>query len=281
MVTLESLASIPYRTFPSFKIGPVTVRTFGVFVAIGIVAGVWCLLRFARDHELDTERLSRLAVWVVALGLVGSRLLFVITRWSEFRHDLPSVFAVWQGGLQFSGAFLVAIVAIWWFSRRHPEFGGLRLSDGIVFGLAPGLAIGRLGCMAVGEHLGTRTSFILGWKYLGGATREPVAGGVGSVIHNTAIYELLLLLPLIALLWWLERRRVPSGWLTVAFLLWYGVQRFLTDFLRAYDRTVAGLTGAQYLCVGMVIAGLVLATRLRRVREPGRPAAQEPARVTP
>ena len=195
MVALESLASIPYRTFPSFKIGPVTVRTFGVFVAIGIVAGVWCLLRFARDHELDTERLSRLAVWVVALGLVGSRLLFVITRWSEFRHDLPSVFAVWQGGLQFSGAFLVAIVAIWWFSRRHPEFGGLRLSDGIVFGLAPGLAIGRLGCMAVGEHLGTRTSFFLGWKYLGGATREPVAGGVGSVIHNTAIYELLLLLP--------------------------------------------------------------------------------------
>ena len=142
MVSLGGLASIPYRTFPSFKIGPVTVRTFGVFVAIGIVVGVWCLLRFARDHELDAERLSRLAVWVVVLGIVGSRLLFVVTRWSEFRHDLPSVLAVWQGGLQFSGAFLVAIVAIWWFSRRHPEFGGLRLSDGIVLGLAPGLAMG-------------------------------------------------------------------------------------------------------------------------------------------
>jgi phosphatidylglycerol:prolipoprotein diacylglycerol transferase len=258
---LGELASIPYRTFPSFSIGPITIRTFGVCVAIGIFLGVWCFQRYARDHDMDPELLSRLAVWVVLLGIVGSRLLFVVTRWSEFRDDVPSVFAVWEGGLQFSGAFLIAIVVIWWFARRHPELGGLRLSDGIVFGLAPGLAIGRLGCMAVGEHLGTQTSFFLGWKYLGGETRETVVGGIGSVIHNTALYELLLLLPLIALLWWLERRRVPAGWLTVAFLLWYGTQRFLTDFLRAYDRTVGGLTGAQYLCLGMVIAGIALAIR--------------------
>ncbi len=63
------------------------------------------------------------------------------------------------------------------------------------------------------------------------------------MIHSTAMYELVLLLPLVALLWWMQRRRVAPGWLTVTFLLWYGVQRFLTDFLRAYDETVAGLTG--------------------------------------
>jgi prolipoprotein diacylglyceryltransferase len=50
----------------------------------------------------------------------------------------------------------------------------------------------------------------------------------------------------------------------VTFLLWYGTQRFFTDFLRAYDETVAGLTGAQYLSIGMVIGGLILAARLRR-----------------
>lgn len=276
---IGDLASIPYRTLPSVHIGPIPIRTFGVFVAMGISVGVWRFLRYARDHDLNPELLSRLAVWVVVLGIVGSRLLFVVTRWGEFRDHLSSVFAVWEGGLQFSGAFLVAIVVIWWFSRRHPGLGGLRLSDGIVLGLAPGLAIGRLGCMAVGEHLGTRTSFFLGWKYLGGETREPVAGGVGSVIHNTAIYELVLLLPLIAVLWWLDRRRVPAGWLTVAFLLWYGTQRFLTDFLRAYDRTVAGLTGAQYLCIGMAIAGIVLAIRLGR--SPRMPTRSEPVGFDP
>jgi prolipoprotein diacylglyceryltransferase len=61
---------------------------------------------------------------------------------------------------------------------------------------------------------------------------------------------------------------VPVGWLTVTFLLWYGVQRFLTDFLRAYDRTVAGLTGAQFVCLGMIVAGVIIAVRLVRRRAP-------------
>jgi phosphatidylglycerol:prolipoprotein diacylglycerol transferase len=258
------LAAIPYRTLPTISIGPLTIRTFGVFVAIGILVGVWAFLRYARDRDLDADLLSRLAWWVIALGIIGSRLLFVITHWSEFSGDPLSMFAVWQGGLQFSGAFLISIVVIVWFTRRHPEMPGLVVSDGIVYGLAPGLAIGRLGCMAVGEHLGGETSFPLAWKYLGGETREPIAGGVGAVVHSTAMYELFLMLPLVGLLWYLQRRRVEPGWLTVTFLVYYGTQRFLTDFLREYDRTVAGLTGAQFLCIGMVLGGLALAARLRR-----------------
>lgn len=274
-------AAIPYRTFPSFSVGPLTIRTFGVFVALGILFGVWLFLRYARERDLDPDLLSRLAWQVIVLGIIGSRALFVITNWSEFQGDPLSVFALWEGGLQFSGSFLISIVVIWWFARRHPEMPGLAVSDGVVYGLAPGLVIGRLGCVAVGEHLGTQTSFVLGWRYLGGETREPVAGGVDSVIHNTAIYEIVLLLPLVAVLWWMQRRRVPDGWLTATFLLWYGTQRFLTDFFRAYDRTVAGLTGAQFLSLGMVAGGLVLALRLRRrdgqrrvgVSEAGAPAS--------
>jgi phosphatidylglycerol:prolipoprotein diacylglycerol transferase len=265
------IAAIPFRTFPQISLGPVTLRTFGLFVAAGILVGVWAFLRYARDRDLDAELLSRLAWWVILLGIVGSRLLFVVTHWSEFADDPPSALAVWQGGLQFSGAFLIAIVVIVWFTRRHPEMPGLVVSDGIVYGLAPGLAIGRLGCIAVGEHLGTATGFPLAWKYLGGETREPIDGGVGAVIHSTAMYELGLLLPLVALLWWLQRRRVPPGWLTATFLIWYGAQRFLTDSLRAYDETVGGLTGAQLLCIGMVAGGSLLALRLRRRRSGSAP----------
>ena len=99
---------------------------------------------------------------------------------------------------------------------------------------------------------------------------------LGAVIHNTAMYELFLLLPLVALLWYLQRRRVQPGWLTATFLLWYGTQRFFTDFLRAYDETVAGLTGAQYLSIGMVAGGLILAARLRRRDRAGRSVEPDP-----
>ncbi len=257
------IAAIPYRTFPSFQLGPVRVQTFGLFVALGILVGAAVFLRFARSRGLDTRPLEGLAWWVVVLGLVGSRLLYVITHLGDYLERPLAVFAVWEGGLQFSGAFLASLLVITWWLRRHPEVPGRLLVDGIVLGLVPGLIVGRFGCVAVGEHLGGPTSFFLGWRYLGGETREgPIVPG--TVIHNTSIYEIVLLVPLVILLWWMARRRVPDGWLTATFLLWYGLQRFATDFLRAYDRTVLGLTGAQYICIGMVIGGLALAARLRR-----------------
>ena len=205
-----------------------------------------------------------LAWRVVLFGIVW--ILDPVRAHSTCRTTLNcpwATFAVWEGGLQFSGAFLIAIVVIVWWLRRHPDVPGLTLADGIVLGLVPGLMIGRIGCYSVGEHFGHTTTFILRVRYLGGVTREgPIA--VGSVIHNTALYEIILLAPLAALLFTLARRRAAAGVMTATFLLWYGTERFLTDLLRAYDKRVGGLTGAQYLCLAMIAAGLVLAARIRR-----------------
>lgn len=256
------LGSIPYRTFPVLHVGPFSIHVFGIIVAVGILVGASVFLRFARQRGLDPDALSSLAWRVVLFGIVGSRVLFVLTDLSDYSHRPLSAFAIWEGGLQFSGAFLIAIVVIVCWLRRHPDVPGPTVADGIVLGLVPGLMIGRIGCYAVGEHLGHTTTFFLGVKYLGGVTREgPIA--VGSVIHNTALYEIILLAPLAALLFALARRNAAAGVITATFLLWYGTQRFLTDFLRAYDERVGGLTGAQYLCIGMIVSGLVLAVRIR------------------
>ncbi len=179
------------------------MHTFGIFVAIGILVGTTVFLRFARQRGLDPNVLLPLAWRVVLFGMLGSRLLFVLTNLSDYSHRPLAAFAVWQGGLEFSGAFLIAIVVIVWWLRQHPDVPGLTITDGIVLGLAPGLMIGRIGCYSVGEHFGHTTTFFLGVRYLGGVTREgPIA--VGSVIHNTALYEIILLAPLAALLFTLD-----------------------------------------------------------------------------
>ena len=257
------LSSIPYHTFPVVHVGPLGIHVFGIFVAAGVLVGASIFLRFARRRGLDPDALSSLAWRVVLFGILGSRVLFVLTHLSDYSTRPLAALAVWEGGLQFSGAFLIAIVVIVWWLRQHPDVPGLTLTDGIVLGLVPGLMIGRIGCYSVGEHLGHATTFFLGVRYLGGVTREgPIE--LGSVIHHTALYEIVLLAPLAALLTTLARRHAAAGVMTATFLLWYGTQRFLTDFLRAYDERVGGLTGAQYLCLMMVVAGLILAARIRR-----------------
>lgn len=254
---------IPYRTFPEIDLGPFAIKTFGLFVGIGIAVGVWIFLRQCRRRGLDPEALTSLAWRVIVFGLIGSRLLFVVTHPSQFLDDPLSIVAVWEGGLQFSGGFLAALVVTWLWLRKHPEVPALLLTDAMVLGLVPGLMIGRCGCYSVGEHLGHETSFFLGTKYEGGVTREgPITPG--TTIHNTALYEIILLIPLLILLFWMRKRGVKDGWITATFFLWYGVQRFLTDFLRAYDQTVLGLTGAQYMCIGLVAVGVGLVVNLRR-----------------
>jgi phosphatidylglycerol---prolipoprotein diacylglyceryl transferase len=261
------LPVIPYRTFPEFHLGPIPFHTFGLFVGLGVLVGSSVFLRDARRRGLDGEALGSLLWWILIGGFVGARLLFVLTHPGDFVDRPWAVVAVWEGGLEFSGAFVVAAALVLWWLRRHPEVDGYALSDSVVLGLAVGLAIGRIGCYSVGEHLGGTTTFPLAVHYLGGPTREgPIP--IGAHIHNTALYEMLLLIPLIALLFWMRGRRVATGWATVTFLSWYGLQRFCTDFLRAYDRTALGLTGAQYVCIGMVIAAIVVAVRLRRRGRP-------------
>lgn len=268
---------IPYRTFPTIPLGPITLHTFGLFVAMGLLLGTWIFLSHGRRHGLDTDNLGALAWWIVVAGFVGARGLFVLTHLSDFAGRPWAVFALWEGGLEFSGGFLLAVVVVLWWLRRHADVPGLVLSDGVVLGLAPGLAVGRIGCYAVGEHLGGETSFPLAVHYLGGVTREgPIP--IGAHVHDTALYELLLLLPLVGLLLWFRRRGARPGLLTAVFLVWYGVQRFSTDFLRAYDRTAFGLTGAQYVCIALVTAGLVVLVGTRR-RSPSRtrPSLRRPS----
>ena len=257
------LAAIPYHTFPSFSVGPITLHTFGLMVALGILLGTWLGARYCEQFGISRDEVISLATRFVIAGIIGARLAWVVTNWGAI-HSPLDVIAVWEGGLQFSGGFVAAVLVGLPSIRRWPTLKRWRIADGSALGLTVGLAVGRIGCLSVGEHLGGPTTFWLGMRYEGGPTREgPVA--VGEVIHNTALYESLHLIVLLLLLAWLLRRpgAFPPGTAIGVFALWYGVARFGTDFLRAYDPTYAGLTTAQWMCAALTIVGLLILGRGR------------------
>lgn len=263
------LAAVPYRTLPDFTVGPITVRSFGLMVALGIVLGAVIGSRYVANRGIDPEQYTNLATRAVIAGLVGARLAWVVTHIDQIATPID-VIAVWDGGMQFSGGLVLGALVGWWSARgRYSRTQRWHLMDGSAVGLTAGLAVGRLGCLAVGEHFGGETNFILGMTYQGGGTVEPVQ--VGQTIHNTAFYELLHLAVLGAIMAVLLRRAGergrpwPLGMMGALFLTWYGAFRFLTDVVRVNDERLAGLTGAQWAGIFIVVLGLwLLATMQAR-----------------
>lgn len=262
------LAVIPYKTFPIIQLGPLELRTFGLMVGLGVLIGAWVAARYVEAHTgVSRDDTYRLATRMVIAGVIGARITWDITHWSQIGSPLDLI-AVWKGGLQFSGGFVAAVIVGFPTFRSWSRAVRWANLDGYALGLTIGLAFGRIGCISVGEHFGSRSSWLLAVRYEGGSVREPELGPgnllrIGDTFHNTAIYELLFLLVLFGALLLLARRRPAPGTLIGIFCLYYGLARGFTDFLRVNDKTILGLTGAQWLCALLIPVGILILTKVR------------------
>jgi phosphatidylglycerol:prolipoprotein diacylglycerol transferase len=264
------LGIIPYTTFPSIHLGPLHLRTFGLVVAIGVLIGAWLAARYGEEYGIPRDTTYSLAMRMVVFGVIGARLTWVISHTDQI-HSPVDVIAVWQGGLQFSGGFVLAVVVGYPVYRHWNRLTRWHSLDGYAYGLTIGLGIGRIACTSVGEHFGRVSHFALAVRYDGGAVREPTLGGrslqIGMEFHNTAIYELIYMAVLFLFLTWLlylRKRRPSPGTALGIFCLYYGVMRFASDSLRVNDERVLGLTGAQYLCLALLPTSAWILLRVRK-----------------
>jgi phosphatidylglycerol---prolipoprotein diacylglyceryl transferase len=265
-------AAIPYTTFPNIALGPLNLRTFGLMVALGVLVGCWVAAAYAERFGVNRDETYRMGTWVILAAIIGSRLTWAITHTDQI-HSLVDVIAIWQGGIQFAGGFIVGLIAALPFIRRWGKLQRWQVLDGWVLGVTAGLAIGRIGCYSVGEHFGRTSNFFLAVRYDGGQVREPTLGDTqlvpGMTFHNTALYEGLYMAALFAVLGALvlqahrRGREVQPGTLGGIFLVYYGVMRWLSDTLRVNDERVLGMTGAQWMCLVMIPFGIWVLWKVR------------------
>lgn len=250
------LAVIPYTTFPTIDLGIFELRTFGLMVALGVLLGAWLAARYGEAHGIPRDTTYSLGMRMVVAGVIGSRVTWVLTHLDDLDSPID-VIAIWEGGLQFSGGFIAAVIFGFPVFRHWTRLTRWNSLDGLALGLSFGLAIGRIGCYAVGEHFGRESSFFLATRYDGGSVREPAIGDVplveGMSFHNLSLYELLYMLVIGTVLAWILRgRRTTPGTAMAVFCLLYGISRFAADAVRVNDERVLGLTGAQYLSIVLV-----------------------------
>src|SRR5262245_2925527 len=241
-------------------------------VALGVLLGSWVAAMYIERFGIPRDEVYRVATYMVLAGIVGARLTWAATHTDQI-HSLLDVFAIWEGGIQFSGGFIFALLVGLPFFKRWNRLQRWHVLDGYSLGLALGLAVGRIGCYSVGEHFGRTSDFLLATRYDGGDVREANLGDqpllVGTSFHNTALYEMLYMFLLFAILGGmvlLARRRgkeLIPGTIAGIFILYYGIVRFLSDSLRVNDERIAGLTGAQWMCIVMIPAGLWILWQVR------------------
>jgi phosphatidylglycerol---prolipoprotein diacylglyceryl transferase len=265
-------AVIPYTTFPTIDLGPLNLRTFGLMVALGVLLGAWIAAQYAERFGIERDDTYRVATWMVLAGIIGSRLTWAATHTDQIENPID-VIAIWEGGIQFSGGFVAALIVGLPFFRRWKRLQRWHVLDGYALGLALGLALGRVGCYSVGEHFGRMSDFFLATRYDGGEVREPLLGdvplAVGDTFHNTALYEFIYLMIIFGIMaaWVLRARRagreVATGTLVGFFVLVYGICRFLSDTLRVNDERVLSMTGAQWMSLVMIPAGAYILLKVR------------------
>jgi len=249
--------------YPFIHIGPVTLGTYGIMVASGLICAFFLVRADLRRRGFGADAENIIGTTGLA-GLVGARLYHLLEAPSEFfAHPLPLLFSTM--GFAWFGAVIGGFLALVYLAR-HYRMSVLLMLDIASPAAAIGYGIGRIGCLISGDgDYGTPTSLPWGMSFPNGLVPTT------ERVHPTPIYEFLAAMVIGYILWRIGARAIgglrPAGEVFAFYLILTGVARFLVEFIRINPRSFFGMSNAQTASVASMLAGILLFTLLlRRIR---------------
>ncbi len=244
----------------AFSLGPLVVRWYGLAYVAGFAAAAFVIYRVARRWKLGMSEDNLLTLMVCAIiGVVlGGRLGYVLFYGDGYYLAHPlEILAFNQGGMSFHGG-LVGLLVGGAVAARLTRIPYLTLADMGAIAAPIGLFFGRCANFVNGELWGAPTDWPIGVVFGGAAGTMPR--------HPSQLYEAVLEgLVIFCILFALSRKLPPRprGTFVGAFLLLYGVFRFLIEFVREPDVQLGYLWGGwltmgQVLSAPLVVAGIAV-----------------------
>lgn len=230
------------------KIGSLEVQSYWVMAASAfLVAAFWAGRRALRMGLTRPQVLVTGGI-ILLFGLGGAHLDYVRGNWDYYQDHLYEIFRLDQGGLSWMGGFLSAgcAMAVWFWRHR---FGVLRSFDRLLPPFVLSVAVARIGCLLHGCCYGTLTE--LPWYIL--------YPGRPQHRHPWPVYEMGVLLLILAVLLWRERFKPRAGTQLALFGFLYGLWRLSGGALRA-DQWAAGggLNPFQFTGLALVVLSVLL-----------------------
>ncbi|MBI2334611.1 prolipoprotein diacylglyceryl transferase [Candidatus Daviesbacteria bacterium] len=214
-----------------FSIGNTGVSSFGVFLALAFLFGVFLIWRLSRAWDLPEERILDLVLLSFVGGLLGARIFFVAEHFQAFLSLEKILLINKYPGLSFWGGFLGSWLTLYFFSRKFKMDFAL-VADIAVVGFLGGLILGSVGCFLGSCGVGIPSSLFLA---------VPMVGVIGKRFPVQALEALILTLVLIRI-WARATHFHPKGQIVGLALIYIGAVKLLLEPLKDNQEWIFSLT---------------------------------------
>lgn len=219
-----------------FEVGPLALRYYGLFIALGIALATWITVRELNRKGYDGALALDALFFVVPLGFIGARAYHVATDYHLYDGNphsfFPGVFEVWNGGLGIYGAVIGGFLGLLIFARIR-GISALAFADAVAPGLVLAQAVGRFGNYFNQELFGRPSD--LPWAIEIAPENRPPEFNDAASFHPTFLYESIWDVLVCLVLLFVARRFVSSlknGDILLLYVCLYSVGRFFVETLR-------------------------------------------------
>ncbi len=257
---MNLLAYITWNISPEiFKLGPVSVRWYGLLFALGFIVGYQILQRIFIAEKKPQKDLEALTLTMIIGTVVGARLGHCF--FYEPAHYLANpleILMVWKGGLASHGAAFGIAIALIIYSRTRKNISLLWTIDRVLIGVALAAAFVRIGNFFNSEIIGKPAD--VAWSV--------VFSRIDLIPrHPSQLYEAISYIAIFIILFFIYKKykaALPPGMIMGTFLTLLFGMRFILEFFKEtqvdFEKTMSFDMG-QYLSIPFILVGIFFLVR--------------------
>ncbi len=237
--------------FPDlFSIGPLTIHTYGLFVALGFASALWVSVWAGEKEGFTSQQILDLGFLILVWAIIGSRLLYVLMNPGHYLENPLDIVRIWSGGLVFSGG-LAAVVIVMAFHLRRRGISVLKVGDVLAPGIALGQAVGRIGCFMAGCCYGRPADVPWAVVFTDPGSLAPLH----IPIHPTQLYASAAGFAVFGIVLAIRSRKRFEGQVFLWYLILHSTARLAVERFRGDDR---GLIPGTEMSVTQLVTLVVL-----------------------
>lgn len=250
----------------AFSIFGLTIRWYGIFIAIGMMIGIILANYTCKLKNLEYDEFLNIVLISFPIAIIGARAYYVIFEFNQYKDNLIEVFNTRQGGLAIHGGIIFGMIAALIYTRYKKE-NLLEFADVAAPSIIIAQAIGRWGNFFNSEaHGGPVTQEFIS-KFPNFIQKGMLIEGV--YYHPTFLYESMWNVMICLLLIYLLTKTLKKGTVFLSYIGLYSLGRFFIEGLRTDSLMFGDLRVAQLISLAGIALWIIFLVINCRRRDSG------------